>query len=111
MTSHIVLSTPVENPADSSNPVESGLVFEMVKSGPVRSRSGQIYSDQVPASIPNPVSRTLVNIFDINDQPCCFDRGEPFAPVSPCRFILMHTGSYEQKSGLPNFQLLAVLAI
>ena len=45
MTHHIVLSTPVENPADSSNPVESGIVFEMVKSGPVRSSSGQIYSD------------------------------------------------------------------
>ena len=50
MTSHIVLSTPVENPANSANPVESGLVFEMVKSGPVpakftpirfRSGSGQ----------------------------------------------------------------------
>ena len=35
MTSHIVLSTVVENLANSSNPVESGLVFKMVKSGPV----------------------------------------------------------------------------
>ena len=38
MTSHIMLSTPVENPANSSNPVESSLVFDMVKSGPVRFR-------------------------------------------------------------------------
>ena len=51
MTSHIVLSTPVENPANSANPVESGLVFEMVKSGPVRSGSGQIYSNPVPVRL------------------------------------------------------------
>ena len=44
MTSNIVLSTAVENPANSSNLVESGLVFEMVKSGPV------------PARIPDPVA-------------------------------------------------------
>ena len=34
MTFHIVLSTPVKNPANSSNPVESGLVFERLN--PVR---------------------------------------------------------------------------
>ena len=43
MTSHyIVLSTPVENPANPANPVESCLFFEILKSGPVRSGSGQI---------------------------------------------------------------------
>ena len=53
MTSHIVLSTdPVENPVcNSSNPVESGLVFEMVKSGPVQSGSGL-----APARIPDLVA-------------------------------------------------------
>ena len=46
-TSHIVLSTVVENPANLFYPVKSGLVFEMVKSGlvpakltPIRFRSG-----------------------------------------------------------------------
>ena len=38
MTSHTVLLTPVENPANSANPVESGLVFKMVKSGPASVR-------------------------------------------------------------------------
>ena len=55
MTSHIVLSTPVENPA---NPVESGLVFEMVKSGPVRFRPNLLQSGSgpAPARIPDPVA-------------------------------------------------------
>ena len=40
-----------------------------------------------------------------------FDRGEPFAPVSLCRFILIHISCFKQRSGLPSFQLLAVLEI
>ena len=58
MTSHIVLSTPVENPANSANPVESGLVFEMVKSGPVRFRPNLLQSGSgpAPARIPDPVA-------------------------------------------------------
>ena len=44
MTSHyidyIVLSTPVENLANSPNPVESGLVFEMVRFRPNLLQSG-----------------------------------------------------------------------
>ena len=40
------LPTPVENLANSANPVESGLIFEMVKSGPVPG-SDQFYSNPV----------------------------------------------------------------
>ena len=40
MTSRIVLSTPVENLANSPNPVESGLVFEMVRFRPNLLQSG-----------------------------------------------------------------------
>ena len=39
---YFFLSTPVENPANSSNPVKSGLVFEMVKSGPVPAKFSPI---------------------------------------------------------------------
>ena len=49
MTSHIVSSTPVENPANSSYPVESGLVFEIVKSCPVRFRPNSLQSGSGPA--------------------------------------------------------------
>ena len=62
MTSHIVLSTPVENPANSSNPVESGLVFEIVKSCSVRL---QINSN--PAIIPDLVPHCL-NPQSLNPQ-------------------------------------------
>ena len=41
----------------------------------------------------------------------CFDRGEPFAPASLCRFILIHISCFEHRSGLPSFQLLAVSEI
>ena len=55
MTFHIVLLTPVENLANSSNPVESGIVFKMVKSGPVRFRPYLLQSGSGPARIPDPV--------------------------------------------------------
>ena len=67
MTSRIVLSTPVENLANSPNPVESGLVFEMFRSG-----SGQIYSNpvQLPVRLRaelNPLSsRTLSELLQLN---------------------------------------------
>ena len=61
MTSHIFLSTPVENPANLSNPVESGLVFEMVKSGLVRFRPNLLQSSSgpAPARVLDPVAHCM----------------------------------------------------
>ena len=101
--------------AHAMRPTPRGVVWAGPKGDESLEGLGQYVGHQLPINLNNLFSGQGNSKgscwYKISYQFDCFVRGEPFAPVSLCRFILIHISCFEQRSGLPSFQLLAVLEI